>query len=218
MPITIDEISKRLEKVRQARKIQRSRKISAAKLTSSRNLNTPASFRLAANKMTSSRKLRTLSSPSAYQNSPSGGALNSPPSSGSLSPLSLVDQVIDETGDDSKNESVRKRNSSKAAVAAHVALATTKLVRKGRSQKDKKKFTTINNYVLVKDIGEGSFGKVKLVEDITNDRKQYAMKVIKRSANNHKKGGIQKYGGNDQDQGKYTTVCINSLTHVATER
>ena len=62
-----------------------------------------------------------------------------------------------------------------------------------------------NNYLIIKDIAEGSFGKVKLVEDQTDDNmKQYAMKVIKRNTNNHKKGGIQKYGANDQDQGRYT--------------
>ena len=38
----------------------------------------------------------------------------------------------------------------------------------------------INQYLIIRVLGEGSYGKVKLVED-QNSGKQYAMKVLKKT-------------------------------------
>ena len=191
-----------MQTVRAARKIQRSKKTIAtnnlARTGTHGKINSPTSFRVGTSTPTSARLINVALTP--YTNSPSGGAMDSPENTdGPLSPLSLMSKTIPEEENESSSGNLYM------TTAANVALATTKLVKKGRKQKDKKKYSTVNNYLIIKDIAEGSFGKVKLVEDQNDDNmKQYAMKVIKRNTNNHKKGGIQKYGANDQDQGRYT--------------
>lgn len=46
------------------------------------------------------------------------------------------------------------------------------------SQKDKGGQKKINQYIVVKTIGKGSFGKVKLALNSAEENKPYAMKVL----------------------------------------